>query len=255
LFKDRTNQLLNRIRNIHIYEADYNAILKIQWSTALNQAEKEKIIHPLQFGSCKYKTTHNPVLLEILQQDLTWMMQQTYAQINYDAQACYNRIIPNLAITVSQRYGMLQKELNIFHHTLMQMKYIVKIGVTISKSSYGSNNTPLFFDSGQGSVNSPDIWTMLSSELIKIHEEMRKGAQYSDPSQVHKIAMHMTAYVNDTNLHFSCNNNLQEPEIHTSLTHIASTWEKVLHVLGGQLSNAKCTYYLNKWNYTSTGHP
>jgi hypothetical protein len=83
------------------------------------------------------------------------------------------------------------------------MKYIVKLGVKISKSFYGNNNTHPFFGTGQGSGNSPHIWTMLSSKLIKIHEERTKGAQYSKPSQFNKTAMHLTAYVDDTNSHFA----------------------------------------------------
>jgi Reverse transcriptase-like len=255
LFKDKNNQLLNRIRNIHIYEADYNAILKIQWSKAIHQAEKEKIIHPSQFGSRKKKTAHDPVLLEILQQELTRMTHKTYAQINYDAQACYDRIIPLLASTVSQRYGVSQNILDIFHQTTNKMKFIVKIGATVTTSVYGNDNTTPFYGTGQGSGNSPHIWTMLSSELVKIHEDMTEGAQYQDPSQSHKVSMHMTAYVDDTNSHYSCNNTQTESEIHSTLSHIASTWEKVLHVLGGKLSNTKCTYYLNRWQYSSTGHP
>jgi hypothetical protein len=194
-------------------------------------------------------------LLEILQQELTRMAQKTYAQINYNAQACYDRIIPNLAITVSQRYGVLQNVLDIFHQTITQMKFIVKIGATISKSFYGKDNTHPFYGTGQGSRNSPYIWTMLSSELIKIHKEMTNGAQYHNPSQIQNVSMHMTAYINDTNSHYSCSNTKQESEIHSLLSHIASTWEKVLYVSGGKLSNTKCTYFLNRWNYSSTGHP
>jgi hypothetical protein len=63
-FTDKSNQLLNKIRNIHLFEADYNAILKIQWGKAVQQAEKDNIIHPSEFGSLKNKTAHNPVLLK-----------------------------------------------------------------------------------------------------------------------------------------------------------------------------------------------
>jgi hypothetical protein len=50
VFNDKTNQFLHRTQNVHI-EADYNAILKIKWSKALHQAERESIVHPLQFRS------------------------------------------------------------------------------------------------------------------------------------------------------------------------------------------------------------
>jgi hypothetical protein len=66
--------------------------------------------------------------------------------------------------------------------------------------------------------------------------------------------MHLTAYVDDTNSHFAYDNITQDQDIHHLLTHIANTWEKVLHNSGGKLINTKCTYYyLNRC--TSPGYP
>ena len=51
LFKDRDNRYVHRIRNIHIYEADYNLILRLKWGEAIESAEKNDKLHPTQFGS------------------------------------------------------------------------------------------------------------------------------------------------------------------------------------------------------------
>jgi ABC-type uncharacterized transport system YnjBCD substrate-binding protein len=42
LFKDKTNNFIHRTRNINIYEADYNMILKIKWGETIKK-QKYKI--------------------------------------------------------------------------------------------------------------------------------------------------------------------------------------------------------------------
>jgi hypothetical protein len=42
LFKYKTNCFLHRTRNINLYKADYNMVLKIKWGEEMKQAEKNK---------------------------------------------------------------------------------------------------------------------------------------------------------------------------------------------------------------------
>jgi hypothetical protein len=106
LFKDKTNKFIHRTQNINIYEADYNMILKIKWSEAMKKAEIQNTIHTSQFGCRKRKTAHDPVFIEIMQHEITRLTRQQYSQINFEAQACFNIIIPNIAIQVSKKYGI-----------------------------------------------------------------------------------------------------------------------------------------------------
>ena len=92
----------DKFRNIHIYECDLNAMLAIKWRNAIKQAEEEKKINESQFGSRRHKSSQLPILIEILQQDYSRVARTSYGQINYDAKACYDCILPNIAF-VSQR--------------------------------------------------------------------------------------------------------------------------------------------------------
>ena len=97
--------LLDKFRNIHIYECNLNAVLAIKWKAAIHNAEDANQLSESQFGSRKGKNTQIPILMEVLQQDISRLTRRPYGQINYDAKACYDRILPNLASIVSNAFG------------------------------------------------------------------------------------------------------------------------------------------------------
>jgi hypothetical protein len=126
LFKDKTNKFLHQIRNIHLYEADYNFILKQKWREAQCQADHYQMIHSAQFGST------DPVLLEIMMQEISRMTNLPFVQINYDAQACYDRIIPDIAFQISLKYGVDHKIIHIVRSVSLDTKYFIKIGDVVT---------------------------------------------------------------------------------------------------------------------------
>ena len=52
------------LRVLHIYKANYNAILGMHWRGAMHFAVDRNWLHPGQFGGCPDCTTHEPVLIE-----------------------------------------------------------------------------------------------------------------------------------------------------------------------------------------------
>ena len=106
LFKDPGVVKIHRTRVIHLYEADYNLALGLKWRAALYRAETLHLLHNGQFGSRPLRSAIDPVFVEELQFELSRLTRKTVAQTNYDATACYDRIIPNLAMSASRRFGV-----------------------------------------------------------------------------------------------------------------------------------------------------
>jgi hypothetical protein len=102
LFKEPGNVKIHRTRVIHIYEADYNLVLGLKWRVALYQAEALKQLNDGQYGSRPRRNAIDPVMIEELQFEISQASRRMLIQTNYDATACYDRIIPNLAATASQ---------------------------------------------------------------------------------------------------------------------------------------------------------
>ena len=68
-----------------------------------------------------------PILLQVLQQDISRVTRKPYGQINYDAKACYDRILPNLTSIVSGSFGVSPSIVKLHHHLLQNMNYVVTV--------------------------------------------------------------------------------------------------------------------------------
>jgi hypothetical protein len=65
--KDTGRPAIRRLRIIHLYKADYNLFLKLQWGSRLvRHGEKHHGLNDQQFGSRKGRTAMDPVLLKQL---------------------------------------------------------------------------------------------------------------------------------------------------------------------------------------------
>jgi hypothetical protein len=97
--------------------------------------------------------------------------------INYDARACFDRILPNLASIVSDAFGVPKSLVKLHNHLLHSMKYSVAVlGSQKEWNFYHTTNQPVY-GTGQASGNSPHVWTMISSVLLKILNNEVQGAQ------------------------------------------------------------------------------
>jgi hypothetical protein len=99
------------------------------------QLQGKGLLSESQFGSCKAMSSQTPVFLEILQHDLSRMTRKQYGQINYNAKACYDCILPNLASLISQRFGVHDNVVRLHHHLLKNMQYHVVIPKSQQKAT------------------------------------------------------------------------------------------------------------------------
>ena len=94
LFKEENNIKIHRTRVIHIYEADYNLAIGMQWRSALYQSEDLRHLNTGQYGSRPNRNAHDPIFIEEFQFEISRATRKALVQINYDATSCYDRIIP-----------------------------------------------------------------------------------------------------------------------------------------------------------------
>jgi hypothetical protein len=74
---------------------------------------------------------------------ITQKRSSTYSQINVDAQACFDCIIPNIAIQVSRKYGVHHSILEVFKEVLENAKYFVKVGTQVTSHKSQVNSTKI----------------------------------------------------------------------------------------------------------------
>lgn len=72
-------------------------MLGVKWRAALYKSEALQLINKGQYGSRPRRNAIDPVMIEELQSEISRASRRMFLQTNYDASACYDRIIPNLA--------------------------------------------------------------------------------------------------------------------------------------------------------------
>ena len=129
---------------------------------------------------------------------------------------------------------------------LLLASYALKTSLGVSDDRYGHCDDDPIFGSGQGSKDSPPIWTIISTLLMELKSERDDGVFFCDPKLEEVIQRtidgfldDMTAWVNcfladlasDISDYYSLVQNLQEA---------GQWWEELLHASGRKLELSKC---------------
>lgn len=110
LEKDPGSSCINRLRMIHLFEADYNFFLKVMWASRLvHRGEDTKQFGLQQYGSRSRLSALDPSMLKRLTYDLTRILRCNLGTFDNDAKSCYDRIINGFAMLASQRLGMSEE--------------------------------------------------------------------------------------------------------------------------------------------------
>ena len=105
--KDVGQPNINRLRVIHLFEADYNFFLKVTWARRLVQrGEDTHQFGDAQQGSRSGRTATDAVMLKRLTYDLTRILRSNLGTFDNDAKSCYDRIVNSVAMIAARRLGM-----------------------------------------------------------------------------------------------------------------------------------------------------
>jgi exonuclease III len=259
LFKDKDNVRIHRTRVIHLYEADYNLMLGIKWRIALYQAEAFRELNTGQYGSRPRRNAVDPVLIEELQFEISRASRKMFIQTNYDATACYDRIVPNLAMMVSKRFGVPHLNTVTNAKTLQSAEYRICTDLGMAETGYKHSDEWPIYGTGQGSGNSPMIWCFLSSILFDCYDKLSHSAQYCRPDRSEPMTIGMVGFVDDSN--GQTNNFLQDetddtlPTLLHQLRTNAQVWSNLLGASGGALELSKCSCHVAVWTFSLQGDP
>ncbi|KAI2502879.1 hypothetical protein MHU86_11548 [Fragilaria crotonensis] len=259
LFKDQDNVRLHRTRVIHIYEADFNLALGIKWRIHMYQAEALAALNDGQYGSRPRRNATDPVFIEELQCEISRATRRSVALINYDALACFDRIIPNEAMIVSRKFGVPLSVTQANALTLEKAEFRVRTELGLAPSGYSHSLDMPIYGTGQGSANSPAIWCFLSSCLMDAYDTKATPAVYYAPDESTSVSLGLVAFVDDCN--GQANNFLASGsdetlrDILTRTQQNAQLWNDLLHSSGGALELSKCSCQVLHWWFTNQGAP
>ena len=250
--KDPGKPRINRLRIIHLFEADLNFFLKLQWGHRLvRRAIDLNLLHEGQHGSIPRRKALDPIMLTQLTTDLSRVLKHDFARFDNDASSCYDRIIVALGMLAARKCGMPINAIRTHADALFFLKYTVKTMYGISEKNYHGTVFEPLFGTGQGSGASPSVWLSLVVILLQTLDRLipdRVNFTCSSGAVKHKRLA--DAFVDDTALCFTSSSDATSYEqLIIKLQHIAQTWEHLLFLSGGKLNLSKCSWYILRWEW------
>jgi hypothetical protein len=118
--------------------------------------------------------------------------------MDFDANSCYDRIIPSLASLVSRSYKQHKKTCFIHGRFLHNAKLKLKTKLGVSKISYSHCKEHPIYGTGQGSSCSPPIWGLISDKLFKVHTAGGNGASFICLDAKVSVRVGVVGFVDDT---------------------------------------------------------
>jgi hypothetical protein len=254
--KDVGKPRIHRLRIIHLFEADYNFFLKLQWGHRLvRQAASLDLLHNSQHGSIPRRTAMDPIMLTQLESDLCLILKHNLSRFDNDASACYDCIIVALGMLAARRCGMPRNAIRLHADALQFMKYTVKTMYGISDNTYQGTPFAPLFGKGQGSGASPAVWLTLVVLLLHTFDRIIPHRMNFVPISGARIHSRSSdAFVDDTSVGFTSRDDTSYSVLISRLQEVAQTWEKLLSLSGGKLNLNKCSWYVLRWEWKN-GRP
>ena len=128
LEKIKGNPRIDKIRVIHIFEADLNLLLGIIWNRQLiKHGEQHKAFGEEQWGSRPGRGCEEVLFLKQLTYSLMELTRTPGGMFDNDAKACFDRIVLILAALRGQQLGLPDEATLLLTHYFERAKYYIAI--------------------------------------------------------------------------------------------------------------------------------
>ena len=239
---------ISKLRIIQILEADLNMYLKIVVGRRLlRHAEQHEMLPPEMYGGRRQKSVSDAIFQQTHIYDIAHQLQQDLICINLDAQKCFDRIYPNVAVIALQRLGLPESVCNSLASTLNAMSHSVNTSNGISESSFHNDTGSVMGGFGQGSAAAGPTCLAIEAPMITTMKQRTLPYQITSPTSNQTYKNNILSYVDDNNININTQLIQSPTQIATLIHDTVHTWEELLNTSGGGLSNQKCFYYHMKW--------
>jgi hypothetical protein len=245
--------LLNKLRVIHIYEADWSLIQRFYVAHKLsNIASNEKTVTMEQAGGRPGRSSIELATNRVLQYEIIRQQRLTAAVMYNDAKACYDRIVKNFSNLSLLREGLPREIAKLHSQTFNKIQYHIKHKLGIGPITHSNNNPSPIYGVGQGSTDASARWSFVSDALIRAFNTLSSDATIYSPINNNSINNKILGFVDDTTTLMVIHQALSNYMI-MILQRDAQTWEKLLHTTGGKLEISKCKFATFKWEFDQLG--
>ena len=246
--------LISKLRVIHIFEADYNLILKYFISKkTLRHAIHHNAVATEQAGGRPKRTAIDEAVRTVVTFETCQLQRKSGGVMYNDAAACFDRIIENVSNITCMNAGAPLNVLDLHAKTIESMQYIIKHKNGLSPKANGHLQPDPFYGVGQGAGDAGARWGFVSDMIIKAYNKHAHDATLTSP--ITKIFSNhkVQAFVDDSRL-FLLFPDPTGTEILKFLSQDVQLWEQLNNVTGAKLELTKCKLIVFTWQFDTNGN-
>ena len=259
LLKDPEVYLLQKLRTIVLYEADFNHENKRLGRDAMALALDQDMISDEQF-SRPGRSAQDNALSKRLVFDFFRLRKQPLGMCACDLKSCYDRVVHTAASLALQRVGIPLPRIQCMFSTVQRLIHRIRTAYGLSQESFGGISTKFKKPPqgmGQGNGAGPTVWSVLSSTVFEeLHaRDYSSSFCYALSTGLYKLCGF--SYVDDCDLLADGDT---ATEVHDKLQTVLTLWDKLMEVNGAAIAPDKCWWYLidfvwsaGKWKYKDAG--
>jgi ribonuclease HI len=249
--------IIEKLRIIMLYEADFNFALKLVWGKRLiRNAEFYKILGTSNHGSRPGRQCVDALMEKMLVYEFARLSRTSLVTVDNDAKSCYDRIIKSLAMTACIAVGLPLMAAIMHNKTHHGMVHQIKSRHGLLRPYHGSDNDELE-GTGQGSGASPAIWLIYSVSLLAAFRSFTPGIQVISPFESMMVFILAVFYVDDGMP--GVNDAHEKAALPLAMLldqagKASQSWERLLFASGGALELTKCFAYILYWDLSNGTH-
>ena len=252
--------LVDKLRSIQLYEADYNWFNKFIFNDGALQALELTGSLPEEHFSHRGSTAEDACFDKTLTVDISRQSRTPMALISVDAAQCYDRVNHNMMGLVWLALQVPITAVAILVNCLQYMKIFTRTGWGDSSKHFGWPTLDVpFCGLGQGSKAAPASWIQLSSIIVNVYKSLGFGAKISDPITGRRSHTVGCLFVDDTDLYGMDDSLTTVEQVARTASMQISWWSRLLNSTGGAIKGAKSFWYLlaykcidGIWDYADT---
>lgn len=245
--------MLDKLRVIHLYEADWNLILKYFIAHKLYKtAATQGTISTEQSGGCPNRSAIDEATKTVLLYKTCRLQRRTSGIMYNDAKACFDRVIENISNLSCMREVLPIEIAKLHNQTFKNIKYHIKHKGGIDHKPNQHSQTDPFYGVGQGSGDAGARWGLVSDCIIRAYNKQSSDAQITGPTSKLTINKKYQLFVDDSRL-VALVLNGEDDTVKDILKNNTQQWEALLHATGGKLKLQKCKYCIFSWSFNSDG--
>jgi endonuclease/exonuclease/phosphatase family metal-dependent hydrolase len=258
IYKEPGNFNLDKLRVIHLFEADFNLTVGILFGRrAMYHARDNDLLHDGQGGRLGSECM-DVTFTKVLHITMSHLTKTPLGIFESDAEACFDRIVMLMAFMSFKSLGAPSKPLQMWEQTLCHVRHSLRTGFGESENYYDYSEATPIIGPGQGSRGGVAAVCVMTTILLRAFERLGHGSTFCDPTQTFLYKAISKMFIDDASnyvnkflrwLHLPAD----QEDVTELLQTDAQIWERLLHTSGGKLRPDKCLYYILHWMFDDKG--